>query len=115
MSNFSPDRSIFSTSIYEGQYSAQMVNNMTMIHVNVADAKSRLSHYLRLATSGEKVIICERNKPIAELVPIEQPIDIELRKSAFGMFSGGIPEAELEEALRPMTDEEADAFIEGHY
>jgi len=92
-----------------------MVYNVTMIQVNIAEAKSRLSHYLRLATSGEKVMICERNKPVAELVAVKQPIDLERRRSAIGMFPGGMTEEELQEALRPMTDAEADAFIEGRY
>lgn len=92
-----------------------MVYNVTMTHVNVAEVKSRLSYYLRLATSGEKVIICDRNKPVAELVPIPRTIDRARRAAAFGMFAGGMSEAELQEALRPMTDEEADAFVEGRY
>ena len=92
-----------------------MVYNMTMIHVNVAEAKAKLSHYLRLAASGEQVVICERNKPLVELTPVKKPIDIERRKAAIGMFKGGMTEEELQEALRPMTDEEADAFIEGRY
>ena len=92
-----------------------MVYNMTMIHANVAEVKSRLSYYLRLAKSGERVVICDRNKPIAELVPVIPPIDRALRASAFGMFPGGMSEEELTEALRPMTDEEADAFVEGRY
>jgi len=88
---------------------------MTMIHANVAEVKSRLSYYLRLAKSGERVVICDRNKPIVELVPVQAPIDRELRASAFGMFPSVMTEAELDEALRPMTNEEADAFLEGRY
>ena len=88
---------------------------MTMIQANVADIKARLSHFLRLAKSGERVVICERNRPIAELTAIAPPVDRALRQSAFGAFSGGMTESELCEALRPMTDDEADAFTEGHY
>ncbi len=86
-----------------------------MIHANVADFKARLSHFLRLAKSGEKVVICERNKPVLELVPLVQPIDRKKREAAFGMFPIAMTEEELHEAMRPMTDEEADAFIEGRY
>jgi hypothetical protein len=42
-------------------------------------------------------------------------IDLALRESGFGMFSGGMTEEELEEALRPKTDDEADAFVDGRY
>ena len=90
-----------------------MVYYMTMIQVNVAEAKTRLSHFLRLAVAGEKVVICDRNKPVAELVAVKAPVNLVLRESAFGMFYGGMSEEELQEALRPMTDEEADAFIAG--
>jgi antitoxin (DNA-binding transcriptional repressor) of toxin-antitoxin stability system len=92
-----------------------MVYNMTMIHANIAEVKSRLSHFLRLVKGGERVMICDRNKPIAELVPIATPVDIKLRKSAFGMFADTMTGAGLKEALRPMTDEEVEAFIEGRY
>lgn len=86
-----------------------------MTRANVAEVKSRLSYYLRLATSGEQVIICDRNRPIAELVPVSPPVDLKLRESAFGMFSKVMTDEQLDEAMRPMTDEEADAFIEGRY
>ena len=84
-----------------------------MIQANVSQVKSRLSYYLRLVQTGEKMVICDRNRSIAELVPIMRPIDRDLRRSAFGMFSGGLTEAELREALRPMMDDEAEAFLEG--
>lgn len=92
-----------------------MVYNMTMKHVNVAEAKAHLSYLMRLAASGERVVLCERNKPIVELVPVGKPIDLELRKSAFGMFKGGMTSDEIDEALRPMTDEEVDEFLEGRF
>lgn len=92
-----------------------MVYNMTMVRANVAEVKARLSHYLRLAKSGERVVICERNTPVAELTAIPRPVDRELRESAFGMFSFPMTDEEFEEALRPMTDEESDAFVEGRY
>ena len=84
-----------------------------MIRANVAEVKARLSHFLRVAKSGETVVICERNVPVAELVAVKKPIDRALRESAFGMYKNVMTDAELDEALRPMTDEEADAFIEG--
>lgn len=40
---------------------------MTMIVVNVFEAKAKLSEYLELASQGERVLICKRNRPIAEL------------------------------------------------
>lgn len=47
-----------------------MVYNMTMISINVADAKAHLSEYLERVQGGETVVICKRNVPIAELRPL---------------------------------------------
>jgi len=46
-----------------------LTNNMTMIKLNVADAKAHLSEHLGRLERGEEdvVVICRRNKPIAEL------------------------------------------------
>lgn len=37
--------------------------------VNIAELKNRLSTYLNFAKAGEEVIIRDRNKPVARLVP----------------------------------------------
>ena len=47
-------------------------------------------------------------------IALNQPIDRALRESAFGMFASKMSEEELDELLRPMTAEEADAFVSGH-
>ena len=76
----------------------------TMTSVNVHEAMTHLSRYLKMAQAGERVIICERNVPIVELTPVKpgQP-----PKVNFG-FMG---EAEInDEAFAPMTDEEADEW-----
>jgi prevent-host-death family protein len=44
-----------------------------MLMVNIADMKAKLSEYLEAASRGERVLICNRNKPIAELRAVEQP------------------------------------------
>jgi len=40
---------------------------LTMIKVNIAEAKAHLSRFLE---RGETVVICKRNVPIAELRPL---------------------------------------------
>jgi prevent-host-death family protein len=37
--------------------------------VNIAELKNRLSTYLNFAKAGEEVIIRDRNRPVARLVP----------------------------------------------
>ena len=38
-----------------------------MIVVNIHEAKAKLSEYLDAVASGERVMICKRNQPVAEL------------------------------------------------
>lgn len=40
---------------------------MTMIMVNIYEVKAKLSEYVEAATRGERVLICRRNRPVAEL------------------------------------------------
>ena len=42
-----------------------------MLMVNIADAKAKLSEYVEAVARGEQVIICNRNRPVAELRAIE--------------------------------------------
>jgi prevent-host-death family protein len=78
---------------------------MTMIVVNVFEAKAKLSEYLDAVARGERVLICKRNRPVAELRPVEasrsEPRPIGLDK---GRLS--VPESFFE----PLPDEELDGF-----
>ena len=66
---------------------------MTMIRANVHEIKARLSEYLDRAESGETIVVCRRNVPIAEIRAIAtaptkpRPIGIapglKVRKSFF--------------------------------
>ena len=42
--------------------------NETMI--NISEAKARLSKYARMVKQGKTIILCDRNRPIAELRPL---------------------------------------------
>ncbi len=57
-----------------------------MVTANVLDAKTHFSDYLARVEAGEEIIISRRNKPIAKLVPIEQPKP----KRQFGFDNGKI-------------------------
>ena len=41
-----------------------------MFKVNIADAKAHFSRYLESVESGETILVCRRNVPIAELRPV---------------------------------------------
>src|SRR5262245_703747 len=43
-----------------------------MILVNIYEAKAKLSEYVEAAAGGERVLICNRNQPVAELRAIER-------------------------------------------
>ena len=45
---------------------------MRMINVGVREAKSNLSKLLKRAVKGQEVIITDRGKPVAKIVPIPQ-------------------------------------------
>ena len=42
-----------------------MIMKETM--VNIAEAKAKLSEYARRVKKGERIILCDRNKPFAEI------------------------------------------------
>jgi prevent-host-death family protein len=80
-----------------------MDHNMVMKQVNVAEAKQRLSELLDRASRGERIAICRRNQPIAELGPVarrpsrQRPFG--LAKGTFRVpaaFDAPLPKAELD-------------------
>jgi prevent-host-death family protein len=79
-----------------------------MIMVNIHDAKAKLSEYLDAVANGERVVICKRNQPIAELRAIEQK---RTAPRPLGLAKGqvSIPPSFFE----PMPDEFLDAFDSG--
>ena len=76
-----------------------------MLMVNIADAKAKLSEYVEAVARGEVVIICNRNKPVAELRAVEQasigPRDLSPMHPGFTFMTDAFFEpmsaAELEE------------------
>ncbi|GMV87152.1 MAG: hypothetical protein AMXMBFR81_00830 [Chthonomonas sp.] len=68
--------------------------------ISIADAKANLSKYVKIAASGQVVVICNRNVPVAELRPIPRETPRNL-----GVFAGAF---ELSDAFfEPLVEEEA--------
>ena len=42
-----------------------------MIRLNIHEAKTHLSRYLKRLMQGETILLCKRNTPIAEIHPIQ--------------------------------------------
>ena len=78
------------------------------MQVNVHEAKTQLSRLLELVEQGETVVIARHGKPVAELVRAQK------RK---GLPLGIAREDPLappgDEWWQPMTDQEADAWLQG--
>jgi antitoxin (DNA-binding transcriptional repressor) of toxin-antitoxin stability system len=55
-----------------------------MISINIQEAKTHLSRYAKRVKEGETIILCERNKPIAEI----RPIPGTNKKVKLGVFKG---------------------------
>ncbi len=69
-----------------------MVMIMTMIVTNINEVKAKLSEYLEAVSRGERVVICKRNTPIAELRAIV-PARTELRKVGGAAGRMTVPES----------------------
>jgi antitoxin (DNA-binding transcriptional repressor) of toxin-antitoxin stability system len=76
-----------------------------MIRLNIHEAKTNLSKYLNALSSGERIILCKRNVPIAEIRPIDSPpSDSRPIGLAKGEFEVG------DSFFEPLPDEILDAF-----
>ena len=60
-------------------------HHMAMKKARIAELKAHLSHYVALARGGETIQICERDTPVALLVPLpaERPV-LRSRRPAAG-------------------------------
>jgi len=47
-------------------------HDVAMKKTRVTDLKARLSHYLRLVRKGETITVYDRDKPVAELIPMRK-------------------------------------------
>jgi prevent-host-death family protein len=79
--------------------------------VSVADAKNKLPKLIKAVEKGEAITICRRGVPVVDLVPTKATKG---GKRKFGTLAGRIIEVDPD-WWKPMTDEEAEAFIEGRY
>ena len=76
-----------------------------MIRINIHEAKTHLSRYLKRFAEGESFMICKRNRPIAELCPLSSPIR---EKRPMGLDKGRFEVGP--ELFEPLPDDLLDAF-----
>jgi prevent-host-death family protein len=61
-----------------------------MVTVGVRDLKNQLSHYLQFVKDGEKVIVTEHNKIIAEItVPEQKKDEIQIEQKLIELSKAG--------------------------
>ena len=86
--------------------------------INIHEAKAKLSEYLAAVEAGETVVICRRNVPVAELVPIRRARK-DPRPVGMGPYEDDyeIPASFFEplpdELLKAFNGELPDPFIDG--
>jgi prevent-host-death family protein len=76
-----------------------------MITINVHEAKAHLSEYLARVEAGERVLICRRNTPVAELRPVSPR---RTQRRPIGLAKGTI--SILPSFFEPLPDEVIAAF-----
>lgn len=85
--------------------------------INIHEAKAKLSEYLVAVEAGETVMICRRNVPVAQIVPLKQPRR-EPRPVGLGPYEEGyeIPDSFFEplpeELLRAFNGELPDPLLD---
>lgn len=79
-----------------------------MIQVNIHDAKTHLSRYVERVSAGETIILCRRNRPVAEIRPLPQTA-LEPRPFGLGKGTFTVPPSFFE----PLPDDEIAAFEGG--
>jgi antitoxin (DNA-binding transcriptional repressor) of toxin-antitoxin stability system len=88
-----------------------MVQYLVMLRVNIHEAKTHLSRYVKRVLRGERVLLCRRNQPIAEIRPLprsrETPRPLGLARSEYGEYH--LPASFFE----PLPDEILEAFAGG--
>jgi prevent-host-death family protein len=90
-----------------------------MVLINVHDAKTRLSELIEKALAGERVVVCKRNVPLAEIVPVEkrglsEPLSPAYRVQPMPTRQLGLAKELLTiapGAFEPWTQEELDEML----
>lgn len=85
------------------------------IHVNIGEAKTRLSELVAAAKRGEDVVIARAGEPEVRLVPVRPQETQEARKAQWerwiGRYQGMLPPEFANSFLQPtFSDEEMEDF-----
>jgi antitoxin (DNA-binding transcriptional repressor) of toxin-antitoxin stability system len=79
--------------------------------VSVAEAKNRLPELIKAVENGESVTICRRGKPVVDLL---RTGSAGKGKRKLGTLKGKVIEVDPD-WWKPLSDKEAENFLEGRY
>ena len=79
------------------------------MEVSVADAKNKLPELIKAVENGEPVTICRRGVPAVDIIRTKKP---SRKKRKLGTLKGKIQILDID-WWKPMSDDEAHAFVEG--
>jgi prevent-host-death family protein len=68
--------------------------------VNIGELKARLSAHIKMVRDGEEVLICDRNKPVARIVPCSVEDESERERR---LISRGIMTPPLKKGRSPVS------------
>jgi prevent-host-death family protein len=77
--------------------------------VSVADAKNKLPELIKAVENGKTVTIYRRGVPAVDIIRTKKP---SRKKRKLGTLKGKIQIRDIR-WWKPMSDDEADAFVEG--
>jgi antitoxin (DNA-binding transcriptional repressor) of toxin-antitoxin stability system len=83
-----------------------------MLHVNIHQAKTHLSRLARRIKQGETVVLCDRNKPFAEIHGLPQRKTVPRTGRVLGLYAGQVvvsPDFDSPETNRHLA-----ALFNGH-
>jgi antitoxin (DNA-binding transcriptional repressor) of toxin-antitoxin stability system len=79
------------------------------MRVSVADAKNKLPELIKAVEDGEPVTICRRGVPVVDIVRTNKP---SRKGRTLGTLKGKIQILDRD-WWKPMTDKEAEDFLDG--
>jgi prevent-host-death family protein len=79
-----------------------------MISMNINEAKSHFSSALARVARGETIVLCKRNKPVAEIRPVREAIK---KRRPIGLAAKEYPGFTIDESFfEPLPEDIVDAF-----
>ncbi len=78
---------------------------MSTTRINMHEAKTHLSEHITKLKAGDRIILCRRNRPVAEIRPIQEPTD-QPRPIGLGKGLAELPDSFFD----PLPDEILNRF-----